>query len=325
MRLVQPKSITEATLWIVGGGILATFVLFLDRSPAPLSKILFDGAHVLISFIVGLVLVHLSHPLFGKYFSREWYHYAAAGSGVVIVGGGFEVLQLLTRGDPSYRDLARDAGGGAAALIFVYSVSQSQLPALLATTKKTIGILMSLGLLGLVMYPNLVRLRALLLKRSEFPVLQSCEYSWEHYFCRGSHGATLTIESVPPDFATATGKFVGKVKYGTTSGPALSLDDVVGDWSPFDALKFEVYSLAQKPVEVILSIHDHGPRQTMTDHCNIVLKINPGNNSISIPVQQIRTNPKTREMDVRQIISLVVFRLEPTEPVTLYFDQFRLE
>lgn len=239
---------------------------------------------------------------------------AALGLGVVT-----EFVQLYT---PEryfeFQDIVYDALGAFTFLAFAYPFSG--LP-----KRKALGWKAACaGMIAIAAVP--VAMTALDVRRMEeaFPLLGSFETSiemdrWEAAECRlnrvkdhASHGVhALKAQLAPGEY------------------PGISMKWLEGDWRGYDGLCFDAFLDGDSPLAVTVRIHDeiHGKSevQNYSDRFNKRFVLLPGAQQIRIDLDEVRTAPGGREMDMSRVANICVFAYRLGEERVVYFDRFRLE
>jgi hypothetical protein len=302
-------------------------LLLVPRPTGLLWENLFNAAHVVVSFVVALAGLRLSRRLLASRFRKPWPHYLVSLGLVGVIGGGVEVLQFFVPGTPSLGDLARDLLGGGALVLAALSFDRQTISAVDVSRFQRWSLRGAAVLcFGVSLVPMLATAAAAGHRWRIFPILARFDSVWDEHFVAVADGAFLSLETPPAGFANARGKRVARVVF-TANGtyPKLDLVGPLGDWSTYRLLAFEVYSPATVPTSVVLRIHDRQHRFEEQDRFNSRLVIRPGENTISVRLESVSRAPVGRLMDMAAIASLAVFVSHPREPLTLYFDDFRLE
>jgi hypothetical protein len=157
-----------------------------------------------------------------------------------------------------------------------------------------------------------------------YPRICGFEAAWEGKFV-SAHEADLEKTQPPEGWGRKPSDRVGHVVFRPGAYPGLSIGEPHPDWRGFEVLVFDVYSELPEPVELVLRIHDRDHNDNYWDRFNRTLVIHPGASRISIPLRDVQTAPRGREMDMSRICGLVLFADHPREPFDLCFDDFRLE
>ncbi len=100
------------------------------------------------------------------------------------------------------------------------------------------------------------------------------------------------------------------------------------DWRGYHWLKFAVYNPDSQPLLHNLRINDRKHDQggyKYTDRYNRVLTLHSGWQEVTIPLPEVQSAPRNREMDMSDIFGLGLFVMELPEARTIFLDYFRLE
>lgn len=129
------------------------------------------------------------------------------------------------------------------------------------------------------------------------------------------------------DFA-AFGKASLKVQLDTDLYSGATLNRLPEDWRGFRWLKFAVYNPDADALQLTLRIndkkHEHGDYRYQ-DRFNTRLTAQPGWNHFAIDLDQVRSSPADREMEMGNIFKVVIFAVRLPAPRVIYLDDFRLE
>ncbi|MBF0522903.1 MAG: hypothetical protein HQL24_07620 [Candidatus Omnitrophica bacterium] len=136
-------------------------------------------------------------------------------------------------------------------------------------------------------------------------------------------GTALKIEIVSNKFC-AEGKCL-EVVYPKGGYPGLEAKNLPADWSGFDTLKFEVFNPENFVVNFGVLIKDIPGGHSYANRYDGQFAFKPGMNDFSLDIKSLKTNNKSRPMDIHQVMDLVIFLVNPGQNTTLYFDNIRLE
>ena len=85
----------------------------------------------------------------------------------------------------------------------------------------------------------------------------------------------------------------------------------------------DVYNPQEETLRLTIRIDDHKSNNYET-RFNKRYSLIHGSNRIVIPLQAIKTNPKSRDLNLNKIERLLLFLSNPKTPFILYFDNIRL-
>jgi hypothetical protein len=238
----------------------------------------------------------------------------------VILGAATEVLQTLqARGDPSVTDLLRDAAGTAAFLLAGWALSARarRAPIRAAAVVAALALLVAAGwTLILTSARYVARDRA-------YPTLFALDGAWWESAFIGLSGNRLTPGAVPA--AEQGGGRLARLDLVPGRYSGISFEEPYPDWRGRDALTLTIVSDLPEPLTMAIRVHDAAHDQRFRDRFNRRLTIDPGTNRIRIAVDDIRTAPDRRRMDLRRIRGVLLFAYDLKRPVHVYLGPLRLE
>lgn len=126
----------------------------------------------------------------------------------------------------------------------------------------------------------------------------------------------------------AQGNFSLALYLGTEHYSGGGLDHLVGDWSGYDSLSFELYHPGEEPLKLTLRINDTQHDRSdgrYDDRFNQRLWAQPGWNSYRIALVEVKRAPEGRPMNMSSIQRLGIFATQLPEAQTIYLDNLRLE
>jgi hypothetical protein len=257
--------------------------------------------------------------------------FAWAGTLIVVVGALTEVAQIGSGRRAEWQDFARNCLGGAAGLLLAYafplrrgtSSAGQELQA--ASSRRRVAVLVMVVLLFAISFARLAMVSAAYLGRERaFPVICDFRASWTATFVRPS-GALLEVVDAPAAWGGSSRGKVGRVTILPGEFPGLILNELHPDWHGYSRFVMEIFSESKDPVKLVLRVHDRQHDEDFYDRFNRQFSIAPGSNRISVPLEEIRTAPKSREMDMKRIQTAVLFSVGPSEPFVFYVGSIRLE
>lgn len=318
-------ALLELLAWAALAAPAAVLLLVVRRPEGLLWPRVFDVSHAVFSGIAALVALRLSRRLFAPVLRGAWFHYAAALALASLVGLALELAQIVGPGEPSLKDLARDALGALAALGFALSVDAA-VPRLSRSPVRWALRILALVMLLRVSYP-VVRLSLQVREqKKQYPTLADFESLSEQPFVSTDYGAELERVVPPSEFTTARGQHIGKVTFkGGNEHPKLEILSLSSDWSRAKALAFEVYSPSKSPVQLSLRV-DAEPRDgSVPARFTTALSVPPGASTQRIPIETIRAGADGGEMNMSRMKAVLLFLWRPEETVVLGFDAVRVE
>ncbi len=106
--------------------------------------------------------------------------------------------------------------------------------------------------------------------------------------------------------------------------PGLSPKLALHDWRGYDALCFDVYNPQAETRTLSVRIDDRKDYPTYEDRFNARFLLEPGSNSVRIPLRQMVTSGMGRPLDLGGIQRLVIFVARPERRIVLFLDHLRL-
>ncbi|MDX1756076.1 MAG: succinyl-CoA synthetase subunit beta [Marinobacter sp.] len=118
-----------------------------------------------------------------------------------------------------------------------------------------------------------------------------------------------------------------EIALGTERYSGVSLHNLPSDWLGYDALHLELHNPSNAPLTMTLRVndvrHDRGDN-AYGDRFNTRLFLQPGINEFTIDLDEVRTAPATRSMDMNEIRRIVLFTTYLPSPETVYLTEIRL-
>lgn len=157
------------------------------------------------------------------------------------------------------------------------------------------------------------------------PLLTSVENSREvdHWHATASQLAQSTEQA-------SDGKYSLKVELGQAAPyPGVALKQFAHDWSDFESLLIDIHNPQDQELTLSLRIHDtqhrFGPAAfDYADRFNRRLRLQPGWNAITIPLQDISSAARNRSMDLKRIQEIRFFSSDDQAGKVFYVDNLRL-
>ena len=249
---------------------------------------------------------------------RKWLEGRFAAQSLIILGICLalgiliELFQYDFHRTPDAGDVFRDMIGGLVGMFFFMGSRKALRAKALATCQ-----IITIGLVGLQVYPVLTALADEYLALKQFPVLSSFETPWEIARWKGS-AARAIDSSVHLD-----GKCSLRVLLGTERYSGVGLEYFPRDWKGARSFRFSVFNPSQQMLSLTCRIHDlqhENGEQSFADRFNRQYEAPAGWTTIDIDVQDIRNAPKGRQMDMRHIAGVGIFAVNLPQPRVVYID-----
>jgi len=187
--------------------------------------------------------------------------------------------------------------------------------------KFLLGLLVA-GLLLISLVRPLLTTQIFWQRNHDFPVLM--DFESRAFMMQASNDATMNVVSAPKNWQSNDTR-AGKASLLGGRYPGIRLRHPYPDWTGYQQLLLEIFSLQEDNATLTLRIDDYQHNNALNDRFNRQLIVRPGLNYFRIKLAEIRSAPATRAMDLAQISRLMLFAVEPRLPITLYIDNIRLE
>jgi VanZ family protein len=235
----------------------------------------------------------------------------------LVLGVLIELFQYDFQRTPDAGDVCRDVIGGLVGVFFLLG-SRKSLRAKILTVFQIITV----GLVGLQVYPVFTALADEYLSTRQFPVLSGFETPWE--IARWDGGAAIAVDcSVHRE-----GKCSLRVQLGTERYSGISLVYFPHNWEGAKGFRFCVFNPLKEVISLTCRIHDQQHEnglQLFTDRFNRRYELPSGWNTVEIDARDILNAPKERQMDMGHIAGVGIFATKLPQPQVVYFDDVKLE
>jgi VanZ family protein len=313
MRSKQLNSIHRKGLSFL---LVVLFALFFFGGPNDQSS-----RHFIAFWNLGHILFFglLAYQLFsrGKWLAGRFSAQALATLGICLVLGALvELLQYNFHRTPDVGDVLKDVIGGLVGIFFLLSSRRTLRKRILTAFQ-----IITIGLVGLQVYPVLAALADEFLAREQFPVLSSFETPWEITRWRGSAGFAID-RSVHMD-----GKCSLRVQLGTGRYSGITLIYFPGNWQGAKGVRLNVYNPTDQMLPLTFWVqdqaHDKG-RFRYTDRYSHPYSFPKGWTTIFVDVQHLCSDLNGRPMDTGHMEALGLFAKALPKPRVIYVDDVRL-
>ncbi|WP_459938090.1 VanZ family protein [Desulfonatronum parangueonense] len=233
---------------------------------------------------------------------------------VFVVGGGIELVQLFIGREASLEDMGVNLVGAGIGLALAASAQGVRI-GLLA---RGVQVLVFGAGLALIAEP-VATLWDMRQASRQFPMLSDFENRLQAK--RWTSGKIVRNISRQGQASLCVHLDSGETYPGTT------LTHSFGDWQGYAALELSILNPDPLPLQMFVSIRDleHRRHQKgMRDRFDRSFFIQPGWNDLRVPIEEIRTAPKDRPLNLGQLSSLVIFTMSLTDDRIVYLDQVRL-
>jgi hypothetical protein len=249
--------------------------------------------------------------------------YAAAFVVTMVIASLAEWSQTIGPRTESLADWLRDALGAAAGLALHALFGRRARDAtgagraLVWTGRLAIIAVLATGFVPVAQWGH-----AYLRREAAFPVLGAFEAGWETLLWR-PRGGSLDLVAPPPGWPRE-GTRVARIQLEPGRYPGVSLAEPHADWTGYEALELSLFSPEPEPITLWLRIHDAEHENAYADRYNTRFEVVPGQQTLRIPLENVRKAPRERELDLSRVAGLALFLAGLEEPRTLYLDDVRL-
>jgi hypothetical protein len=218
---------------------------------------------------------------------------------------------------PGMGDILRNIIGALVGIVFL-------LPSRKTIPRKQLLAIQALVVL-LVLMQMVPIISALLdenLAKKQFPLLSGFETSSEIKRWKGD--VTFDIQSQ----IKKSGESALKVMLDTETYSGVGLKYFPGDWEGFRYFQFSVYNPQRDKLNLTCRIHDwqHTQgKQVYADRFNRSFPVLQGWNTITIKLEDVKTAPENRSMDIQRIQGVSIFAVRLLQPRTIFIDDVTLK
>lgn len=235
----------------------------------------------------------------------------------LVLAGLSEAIQLLqpTR-NPNVGDLLRDTAGAILAWL-LYAASRPGAPARTARVLRLCAVLILAG----VLVQFLLVLDVYRKRDAAFPTLARFDGArWERQLMRMGN-ASFTTPRADNDSRDASRLLA--LRPGATAG--LTVRETYPDWTGYQRLVLDVRTNVDTPVQLTIRVFDRFYRGGDENAFQRNVTITNDPQRIEIPLNDIRSGPRRRELDLRQVRGVSVFIWRLQQPLELALEPLRLE
>lgn len=232
-------------------------------------------------------------------------------------GLAIEMLQLLVGRTFSWLDLRKDLLGAATAIVFWTPARQH------LAQRTSLGF--KLLLIGWVLWEAASAGRALVdeaLAWRQFPLLSGLETPFERDRWSGNAGFFIDRR------IHSQGETALRVELGTDVYSGVGMDYFPRDWRHHGFLCIDLFNPEPEPIALTCRVNDTAHNRSgnrYEDRFNRIFHLTAGWQTIAIPLEEIRTAPQERAMQMDAIDNFMLFAIRLPRPRIIYIDNVRLE
>ncbi|WP_129642740.1 VanZ family protein [Peristeroidobacter agariperforans] len=308
-------------------GILLAAVVFAPvQGDTRWIRTLHNSAHAPVFGCVSLLTLFLvrGHPRFASVGLAG--QYALALAAALLLGILTELLQILTGRDASVEDALHDVVG-ALALLGIFAAFDSRVRASTHPGAVRVAAAM-IGTVALAVAVAPVTRAAMKYQQRDarFPVLADFTERYDRYFIL-QQWAKFSPAKLPTPWASKEGEAAMHVELFDTAFPGLDFIELRPDWSGYSTLAVDLTNPTPLPLQLVLRVHDAAHNNEWSDRFNRRFELAPRTRQIiRIPLQDVAAGPSTRELDLRHVAGMIIFRTEDSPRASeLYFSRAWLE
>jgi VanZ family protein len=318
----------NAVLRVFGQVLAICLALWvLNTLPMPSNAVIwhaiYDAGHGPLFGVIAWSLLSLLRVLMPAGSLRRVY--AGAFAITALLGGLTEFLQLFSTRDADIGDLMRNLAGAGAVLLVRGTLERTATgqPRLRSVSKRIGASVVAIALMAGVFTPVAMTMLAYQEQTRRFPVLAEFDSWWEPTFVLATR-AGLEQDMLPDRFEEA-GRKVGRWILYTREWPGLRILEPIQDWSDRKAIRFEIWSVLDDDLQMTLLVDDFHRRDHRQDRSRTRFVVHPGHNDIRISLEEVRTAPKDRLLDMDQIGAVYLYTTKPDKTLMIWIDSIRLE
>lgn len=298
--------------WLSGLFILIVTPLFFVGGPDVSSSILLKNCwnfgHI-IFFAVLMLLIQSFQPIVGW---RQWIWVTLV---AIAIGITIEAIQHYVGRNFSLNDVLHNLFGVWLGLFW------GQKPSRLIWSLRCCSVLLIIPSVWVVIDSGVAHNTM----RIQFPQLNSFETRHEFQLLRASNPH---VKIHPAQSLHTHGTQAAQVMLTTHRYSGVSLVVSYGDWSNYAVLLMDLYNPDTEPFELVVKISDHQHDRggnKFNDRFNRRIILMSGWNQVRIDLDDIRSAPLGRSMQMDAIGNMTIFSAQLTKPQEFYLDNVRLQ
>ncbi len=160
-------------------------------------------------------------------------------------------------------------------------------------------------------------------RNATFPQVADYDSYWSKKFLSPQE-ADLDFVPKPAIWADGNDNRVARMQIRPAEYSGLAIVEPYPDWTGYEFLNFAIYSPLPGTLRLEIRINDAAHDNDYSDRFNRTLSVVPGSNRFEISLDDVRTAPRLRDMDMTEIAAIVLFSWKPTKAFTVYVDDVYL-
>jgi hypothetical protein len=284
-----------------------------------------NSGHLFLFGAFALIVLEISWSTLRRRVPERIFHYLFAFVTAGISGLIVELIQLFGARDADPWDLTLDVIGAVAFLAIRLTVDRdlsARITELVNSSRYRIRI--AAVLLVLVFLTPVYLAAGTLIYRTEiFPFLCRFDTYWDTRMLLVDD-AQVNLVPRPEGWPGPDHSPVGKLTFLPAWYSDFLLKEPYPDWSGYQSLSMQFYNAQRAQLRVSIRIHDWWHNDEYGDRFNRTLLLRPGYNWILIPLEDVRSAPENRDMDMTRIAAVQLFTSRLLDTAVVYVDDFRL-
>jgi hypothetical protein len=319
------RGIKIVALLVVVSALAAVQLFLREPDSTLLWAELFNSGHAPLYGLLALVVLAILDTMRPTW--QRGRRYMQAFWITFIAGTAMEALQRLGPRNPQIADVLRNGAGIVAFLAVAASFDRG----LLHETSRNRALKKAALWLGaavalcLAFLPVILAGGAVVARDRAFPQLCGFDTVWERRHVIVNENAEVEFTQPPAVWNRDRDGFVAHVTFSPGRFSVLRLVDPFPDWTGYESLTFDAYSQLEAPVAVTLWVVDAQHLAGDWGSFRRKLTIEPGVNRFEIPLSEIRTEPRERELDITRIRKVAIYGSRVESPFSLFLGELRLD
>ena len=296
------------------GLMLWVFTQFRLRGDTSFYRALQDSGHGMAFFLLTLIVLVLFKP--GR--NNRYWQLLAIPVSMFLLGMSIELVQHVIGRGYSTPDLLKNGAGilSACAMYLLFSSKANLLGRFALAT------IVVLPMLWVVSKPALIF--AAKETQNSLPVLNDFEPLLSAVKLSSRH-SVINVATFKDQWPSNPTKSL-QVNYGPGRYPSVLFREPAARWCDFGALTFDTYNTNQEVVRINIRVDDPAIGQRGHSFMTVSRFLDPGENAVSVSFEELQRKAQERGLATFQhITGFQVFLIDNDEPVSLYFDNFRLD
>jgi uncharacterized membrane protein HdeD (DUF308 family) len=248
---------------------------------------------------------------------RPWSIHCTVLGTVLVVGAVTEWVQAMVGREASWEDVGRN-------LVGAFLISAFFNPALPPLTRSLRHGLQAAALASLLwaVVPVMRTSYDEYQRYQQFPTLSDFTTRFERDRWVATYGSNAEINT---DLMGQTGRKSLKVYLGSDLYSGIILSSPFRDFGQYERLHFRILNTATHALDMTCRINDLAHNNEWNDRFSRPFDLQPGWNTLTFTVDEIRRAPRDREMKMSQVRVLMLFRPQPSPQETIYIDKVWLD